>query len=96
MLRVVPGEDGVEAVVLLGARPDGMQAHSVSQLAEPVDRPHPFRRREVVEDALRHQEVGRRSLDGGLQLGETQRGVECEVDVVAEEQVAVLRQAVEG
>jgi hypothetical protein len=81
----VPGEHRVEAVVVLGAGPDGMQADPVAELAQAVDRAHPLGRGEVVKDALRHQEVRRARLGLHLELGHLQRGVEGEVDVVAEE-----------
>ena len=92
---VVPGEDGVEALVEVDARVDGVQADAVAELAQPRERPLALVRAEVVEDRARHQEIGRLRAGVGLDLGQPQRGVEREIDVVAEDQVALARRALE-
>ncbi len=87
---VVPGDHRVEAVVELDARPDGVEADAVVELAQPVQRAASLRGSEVVEDRLRHQEVGGARADLGLELRHAEGGVEREVDVVAKQQVAGL------
>ena len=81
----MPRDDRIEALVELDVGIDGMQADGVAELAEPRDRGDTFARGEVVEDRLGHEEIGRRDAVLGLELGHPERGVEREVDVVAEE-----------
>src|SRR6266511_802128 len=66
-----------------------------SRLAHARDRPLSLGRVEVVEDALRHEEVGRGRAELVLQLGEVERRGEREVDVVPEQEVARIGVAVE-
>ena len=42
-VRVVPGDDGLEALVEVGARIDGVQADAVAELAQPRERRSPSR-----------------------------------------------------
>ena len=67
-----------------------MEADRVPELAQPRDRGDTFARGEVVEDGLGHQEVGRRDAVLGFELGHRERGVEREVDVVPEVDLAAL------
>ncbi len=71
-------------------RVDGVEPDRVPELAQPGDRGDAFARGEVVEDRLGHQEVRRADVVLGLELGHPERGVEREVDVVAEEEIAAL------
>src|SRR5207248_8048266 len=71
------------------------QADAVPELPQPLERLLADRRREVVEDALGHQEIGRRRSQLRLELRELHGRLERQVDVVAEQQVARLRIAVE-
>ena len=58
-VRVVPGDDRVEALVARRVRIDGVQRHAVPERAQPVDRRDALGRVEVVEHRLGHQEVRR-------------------------------------
>ncbi len=69
----------------------GVQPDAMSQLAKPLESGDALRRGEVVEDRLGHEEVRRRAPVVRLELGHPERGVERQVDVVAEEEVAGLR-----
>ena len=91
----MPGEHGVEAVVEVEARIDGVQPDAMAELAQPPERALALVRGEVVEDRAGHQEVGRRRAGVRLELGHPQRGVEREVDVVPEDHVALARLALE-
>jgi hypothetical protein len=84
----VPGDHGVEPAVQVYVRPDGVVTDSVAELAQPGKGTLPFARREVVEDAAGHQEVRRGGARLRLELRELDRGLEREVDVVAQEQLA--------
>jgi hypothetical protein len=91
----VPGDDRVEAVVEVEPRIDGMEPDAVAELAQPLERSLALVRGEVVEDRAGHQEVRRPRARLGLELAHAQCSVEREVDVVAEDQVAVLPRALE-
>ena len=69
-------------------REDGVVADRVPELAQPCDRALARGRGEVVEDAPRHQEVRRARAGRRLELGQLERGLEREIDVVAQEEVA--------
>jgi hypothetical protein len=92
----VPREDGVEALVVHGPRVDRMQPDGVAEVAQLVERRGAEGRLEVVEDALRHQEVRRLCTALVLELRELEGGLEREVDVVAEKEVAATWLAVEA
>ena len=94
-IRVVPGQHRVEALVAVDVRPDRVEAHSMAQPAQPLDRRRARRRIEVVELAPRHQEVRRDRARLRLQLGRRQGGVERQVDVVAEQHRPRLGRPVE-
>jgi len=81
----VPRHDGIEAVVELEPRVDGVEPDAVPELAQARERLLALERAEVVEDASRHQEVSRLGAGLGLELGEPERRLEREVDVVAEQ-----------
>src|SRR5262249_27307999 len=76
------------AVVEVELRVDGVQSDAMPELTEARDRTLAFRGSEVVEDAARHQEVGRRGTGLRLELGEPERRVEREVDVVTKQEIA--------
>src|SRR5262249_37046897 len=88
-------DDAVEPSVELDVRIDGVQADGVPELSEPRDRLDALAGREVVEDRLRHEEVRRAHVTLRFELSHAQRGVEREVHVVAEEEVAPLRALLE-
>ena len=92
----MPRDHGIEPPVERGLRIHGVQPDPMPQLAKPRESGDAFRRGEVVEDRLRHEEVRRRRARVRLELGHPKRGVQRQVDVVAEEQVAGLRWRVEG
>ena len=94
-VRVVPGDDRVEAFVEVEPRVHGVQPNAVPELSEARERTLALGGSQVVEDAAGHQEVGRRSVGLRLELGERERRVEREVDIMAQEQVARGRLAVE-
>ena len=77
-------------------RIDGVEADPVPEVAQAGDRRNALRRRQVVEDGLRHQEVGRLRAGVCLDLGHPQRRVEREIDVVPEEEIAVRGLFAEG
>ena len=91
----MPGDYGVESFVERGIGVDGVQAHAVAELAEPRCRGDAFGRGEVVEDRLGHEEVRRGRALLRLELGHSQRCVEREVDVVAQQKIASLWRLVE-
>ena len=93
---VVPRDDAVEAVVEVDVRIDRVVRDAVAELAQARDRALALARAEVVEDRARHQEPRRPRALLRLDLGHRQRAVEREVDVVAQDQVARLRRAVEA
>ena len=84
-IRVVPGDDGIEALVAWRVRVDGVLGDAMPELAQPLDRSDALARVEVVEHRLRHQEVRRRCAGVALELGHPHGGVEREVDVVAQD-----------
>jgi hypothetical protein len=94
-IGVVPGDDGIEAVVERGGRIDGVEPDGVAELAQLADRVAPRVRAEVVEAALRHEEVRRARAELVLDARDRESRVEREVDVVAQEDVAGPRLAVE-
>ena len=94
-IRVVPRDDVVEPLVELRARVDGVEADPMAELPQPLERSLALVRGEVVEDRLGHQEVGRARPRLGLELGEPERRVQREVDVVAQDHVPVRRRALE-
>ena len=95
-VRVVPGDDRIEAVVEIDVGPDRVVRDPVAELAQPRDRALAVRRIEVVEDRPRHQEPRRPCALLGLHLCDRERAVERQVDVVAQDQVARLGRAVEA
>ena len=92
----MPRDDRIEALVQLDVGMHRVQADRVAELPEPRDRGDTFARGQVVEDRLGHEQVRRRDVVLSLELGHPERGVEREVDVVAEEQVSRLGALVEG
>ena len=72
-----------------------VQPDAMPEPAKAFERRFALARVEVVEDAARHQEVRRRDVALGLELGHAHGGVEEEVDVVPQEDVAGLRLVVE-
>ena len=88
-LGVVPRDDRVEPLVGRRVRVHGVQADAVTELTQPRERVLALGRVEVVEDRLRHQEVRRAGAGVRLELRHAERRVEREIDVVAEDQVAV-------
>src|SRR5581483_3414371 len=84
------------AIVEVEVRPYGVMRDAVSQLPQAGDRALLLGRREVVEHRARHQEPRRPCVRLRLELGDGERPVEGEIDVVAEDQVAVRRRTVEA
>jgi len=67
----------------------------VAQFAQPCQRVLALVRVEVVEDGAGHEEIGRLRSGSRLDLGHPERGVEREIDVVAEEHGAGLGRPLE-
>ena len=84
----MPRDHRVEARVEIDIRPHGMMRDPVAQRPQPLDRLLALRRREVVEDRARHQEPRRPRPLLRLDLGDRERTVQRQVDVVAQDQVA--------
>jgi hypothetical protein len=91
----VPRDDGIEALVERRVGIHAVQADAVAELAQRRDRALALARVEVVEVAVRHQEV--RGGDAALLLAHRhgQSCVERHIDVVAEKDVAGPRLVVE-
>ena len=91
----MPRDEGIEAIVELESRVDGVEADAVPELAQAPEGMLALGRGEVVEDALRHHEVGRLRAGFGLEPGQRERRVEREVDVVPQQQITGRRLVVE-
>src|SRR5262249_51697060 len=78
------------ALVEVDVRMHGVQPDAMAELTQPRQRRLALGRGEVVEDAARHQEVRRRDVALGLELGHAHGGVEHEVHVVPQEDLAGL------
>ncbi len=92
----MPGDDFVEAAVELGAGIHGVQADGVAPVAELPLCVVAEMRVEVVEAALRHEEVRRAHAELVLDARHLERGLERQVDVVPEIEVARARMPVEA
>ena len=91
----MPRDDRVEALVEVGTRPEGMEPDAVPELAQPLECTFARGRGEVVELAARHQEVGGRRAALGLELGDLERSVQREVDIVPQQDVPRLGRPIE-
>ena len=92
--RVVPGDDRVEALVELDVRVHGVQADARGRArAAARSQRRPRSSRGCRRPTRSSRQVRRRDVVLSLELGHPERGVEREVDVVAQEDVARARDA---